>query len=216
INGLIADLQSVKGILGTDNAALGGTEQGLSSLHQKTAVISSGASDLSRQYEEFNKEIVKLASTLTTMIEDMNELSEAISLLSTRYDALDTGIQTYTEGVAALVAGFDQSAEAVTLLTTGSRELALYLSALCGSTDTLNEGALALAGGSEELNAGTAAFRAATTGMDTKVQTEIDNMISALTGGNGKTKSFVSDKNTNVTAVQFVISTDAVKTAEEE
>ena len=215
INGLIADLNSVKGTLGTDNAALGGTEQYLSALHQKTAALSSGASDLSKQYEEFNKEIVKLASTLTTMIGDMGELSEAISLLSTRYDALDTGIQTYTEGVAALVAGFDQSAEAVTLLTTGSRELALYLSALCGGTDTLNEGALALAGGSEELNAGTAAFRAATTGMDGKVQTEIDNMISALTGGNGKTKSFVSDKNTNVTAVQFVISTDAVKTAEE-
>ena len=216
INGLIADLNSVKGTLGTDNAALGGTEQYLSALHQKTAALSSGASDLSKQYEEFNKEIVKLASTLTTMIGDMGELSEAISLLSTRYDALDTGIQTYTEGVAALVAGFDQSAEAVTLLTTGSRELALYLSALCGGTDTLNEGALALAGGSEELNAGTAAFRAATTGMDGKVQTEIDNMISALTGGNGKTKSFVSDKNTNVTAVQFVISTDAVKTEEEE
>ena len=216
INGLIADLNSVKGTLGTDNAALGGTEQYLSALHQKTAALSSGASDLSKQYEEFNKEIVKLASTLTTMIGDMGELSEAISLLSTRYDALDTGIQTYTEGVAALVAGFDQSAEAVTLLTTGSRELALYLSALCGGTDTLNEGALALAGGSEELNAGTAAFRAATTGMDGKVQTEIDNMISALTGGNGKTKSFVSNKNTKVTAVQFVISTDAVKTAEEE
>ena len=216
INGLIADLQSVKGTLGTDNAALGGTEQYLSSLHQKTAVISSGASDLSKQYEEFNKEIVKLASTLTTMIDDMNELSEAISLLSTRYDALDTGIQTYTDGVAALVAGFDRSTEAITLLTTGSRELAVYLSALCGGTDALNGGALALADGTEELHAGTAAFRAATAGMDAKVQTEIDNMISSLTGGNGKTKSFVSDKNTNVTAVQFVISTDPVKVKDEE
>ena len=216
INGLIADLQSVKGTLGTDNAALGGTEQYLSSLHQKTAVISSGASDLSKQYEEFNKEIVKLASTLTTMIDDMNELSEAISLLSTRYDALDTGIQTYTDGVAALVAGFDRSAEAITLLATGSRELAVYLSALCGGTDALNGGALALADGTEELHAGTAAFRAATAGMDAKVQTEIDNMISSLTGGNGKTKSFVSDKNTNVTAVQFVISTDPVKVKDEE
>ena len=52
--------------------------------------------------------------------------------------------------------------------------------------------------------------------MDAKVQTEIDNMISSLTGGNGKTKSFVSDKNTNVTAVQFVISTDPVKVKDEE
>ena len=216
VNGLITDLNSVKGILGTDNAALGGTEQYLSALHQKTAAVSSGASELSKQYEEFNKEIVKLASTLTTMIGDMNELSEAISILSSRYDTLDTGIQAYTDGVAALVAGFDRSAEAITLLTTGSRELAVYLSALCEGTDALNEGALALADGSEELNAGTAAFRAATTGMDGKVQTEIDNMISSLTGGNGKTKSFVSDKNTKVTAVQFVISTDPVKVKDEE
>ena len=216
INGLIADLQSVKGTLSTDNAALGGTEQYLSALHQKTAAVSSGASELSKQYEEFNKEIVKLASTLTTMIGDMNELSEAISLLSSRYGTLDTGIQAYTDGVAALVAGFDRSAEAITLLTTGSRELAVYLSALCEGTDALNEGALALANGTEKLNAGTAAFRAATTGMDGKVQTEIDNMISSLTGGNGKTKSFVSDKNTKVTAVQFVISTDPVKVKDEE
>ena len=216
VNGLITDLNSVKGILGTDNAALGGTEQYLSALHQKTAAVSSGASELSKQYEEFNKEIVKLASTLTTMIGDMNELSEAISILSSRYDTLDTGIQAYTDGVAALVAGFDRSAEAITLLTTGSRELAVYLSALCEGTDALNEGALALADGTEKLNAGTAAFRAATTGMDGKVQTEIDNMISSLTGGNGKTKSFVSDKNTKVTAVQFVISTDPVKVKDEE
>ncbi|MGM9568190.1 MAG: hypothetical protein ACI3W6_08440 [Clostridia bacterium] len=216
INGLIADLQSVKGTLGTDNTALGGTEQYLTTLHQQTAAIQSGAADLSAQYEKFNEEIVKLASTLTTMINDMGELSEAISILSSRYDTLDAGIQAYTEGVAALVAGFDQSAEAITLLTTGSQELAVYLNALCGGTDDLNGGALALADGTDELNAGTAAFRAATTDMDAKVQTEIDNMISSLTGGNGKTKSFVSDKNTKVTAVQFVISTDPVEVKDEE
>lgn len=215
INGIIGDLNQVKATLGTNVAALNGTEQYLAALHQKTEAIHSGASNLSAQYETFNNEIIKLASTLTTIVDEMGKLSQAISVLSQNYGTLDNGIQEYTNGVATLVAGFDRSAEAMTLLTTGSQDLAIYLNALCNGTSALNDGAITLADGTTELNAGTAAFRNATSNMDQKVQQEIDNMISSLTGGNAKTKSFVSEKNTNVTAVQFVISTDPIKVEED-
>lgn len=47
--------------------------------------------------------------------------------------------------------------------------------------------------------------------MNKKVEAKIDDTIASLTGGDGKIKSFVSDKNTRVTAVQFVISADPIK-----
>ena len=41
-------------------------------------------------------------------------------------------------------------------------------------------------------------------------------MIDSFTGGDYEVKSFVSEKNTNVASVQFVIQTGAVKVEEEE
>ena len=50
--------------------------------------------------------------------------------------------------------------------------------------------------------------------MDTQISDEIDSMTSSITGGDGETASFVSDKNTNVDSVQFVIKTAAIEKAE--
>ena len=50
--------------------------------------------------------------------------------------------------------------------------------------------------------------------MDTQVEDEIDSLLSSLSGGEEVT-SFVSDKNTSVSSVQFVIQTEAVEMEEE-
>lgn len=214
INDILKDLSSVKSTLNGNVGTFQATQQNISALHKQAAAISNGATALSREYQTFNTKITELATTLTDMIQKMNSLSKAISALCAQYDELDSGIGDYTAGVAQIVAGFEESSENITLLTTGSKDLALYLNALCNGTDTLTDGVQTLSGGTTELYNGTNAFRNATTGMDEKVENEIDRMISSLTGGEGKTKSFVSDKNTRVTAVQFVIATDPIKSEE--
>ena len=50
--------------------------------------------------------------------------------------------------------------------------------------------------------------------MDTQVSDEINSMTASVTGGDGETVSYVSEKNTNVESVQFVIKTAAIEKAE--
>lgn len=216
INGILKDLSAVKATLGSNVGTLQTTKGNLSALHQQANAITDKATVLSEEYQVFNTKITELATTLTEMLQQMDTLSQAISLLCSEYDTLDSGIRDYTDGVAQIVVGFEEASESITLLTNGSKELALYLNALCNGTDSLASGAETLSSGATELFNGTTAFRNATTGMDEKVEAKIDDMIASLTGGDGKTKSFVSDKNTRVTAVQFVISTDPIKGEDEE
>ena len=59
-------------------------------------------------------------------------------------------------------------------------------------------------------------MRDETDGMDTEISDKIDDMLDSITGGDAETVSFVSDKNTDVDSVQFVIQTEAVKVKEKE
>ena len=46
---------------------------------------------------------------------------------------------------------------------------------------------------------------------DTQIQDQIDEMLSSLQGSDTETVSFVSEKNTNISSVQFVIKTDKIE-----
>ena len=52
--------------------------------------------------------------------------------------------------------------------------------------------------------------------MGEKTKEQIQDALKNLTGEEGKTNSFVSEKNTNVKGVQFVIKNDAIALPEEE
>jgi putative membrane protein len=65
--------------------------------------------------------------------------------------------------------------------------------------------------GINELVKGTAELYSNTKGLDKQVQDKIDISLSDLKGGEFTPTSFVSDKNTNVTMVQFVMKTDGVQ-----
>ena len=70
--------------------------------------------------------------------------------------------------------------------------------------------------GTGKLKDGTSEMREETSGMDTEIDEKIDELLETVTGGDFETVSFVSDKNTSVDSVQFVIKTDGVNMAEEE
>ena len=58
-------------------------------------------------------------------------------------------------------------------------------------------------------------FKDQTKDMDAQVDDVVDDMIDQLSGKDYEPKSFVSDKNTDIGLVQFVIRTDDIKKAEE-
>ena len=74
----------------------------------------------------------------------------------------------------------------------------------------LGSGAKSLLDGANTLKSGTNEFVQETADMNGEVSSEIDAMLSTVSGGETEVESFVSEKNTNVDAVQFVIQTEAI------
>jgi putative membrane protein len=66
------------------------------------------------------------------------------------------------------------------------------------------------------LTDGTGELRDNTTGLDTKLTDKINEVLDPLRGGTGSTHSFVSEKNTQVSSVQFVMHTPAIEKTESE
>ena len=65
--------------------------------------------------------------------------------------------------------------------------------------------------GTTQLANGTAEFADKTSGIDTQISDEVNDMVSSISRSDAKVVSFVSEKNTDVTSVQFVIKTAAIE-----
>lgn len=94
-------------------------------------------------------------------------------------------------------------------LGTGAQELANGLDQLAGGTGELASGVGSLA-------EGTQALAQETQGIPDKVQAEIDALMATYDKSDFEPASFTSSKNTNVTLVQFVMTTDSIKVTEPE
>ena len=92
-------------------------------------------------------------------------------------------------------------------LGTGVQELASGLDQLASGTGDLSEG-------TSDLAQGTQTLAQETQGIPDAVQAEIDELMSAYDKSDFEPASFTSSKNTNVTLVQFVMTTDSIKVDE--
>lgn len=54
-------------------------------------------------------------------------------------------------------------------------------------------------------------LREGTSGIDSEIEKEIDDLLEDILGSDEKPVSFVSEKNTSIKAVQFVLRTDPIK-----
>ena len=123
------------------------------------------------------------------------------------YGAFYQGLLDYTGAVSDAAAGAESLKVNMDTLYSHTGTLGL-------SVGKLNDAVGKLYGGTKELAGGTAEFVDKTADMDTQISEEIDAMTASVTGGDGKTVSVVSDKNTQVDSVQFVIKTAAIEKAE--
>lgn len=65
--------------------------------------------------------------------------------------------------------------------------------------------------GTVELRDGTAEFKKETSGITDDVDEELDSFFDEMTGKDMEIGSLVSEKNTNINSVQFVIKTDGIQ-----
>lgn len=210
----IASLQNVVALLGGNNAAIGGTESYLNAVSAGVTDLYNGVSDLKTKYNEFDAAISTLANTLGDMLIKMSALTDGVNTLVAKYTELDAGITEYTNGVATIVSSYGQIVDGVSSLATGSKKLLGGAGTLSSGASELYNGVVSLCDGASKLADGTSELYANTDGMDTQVQDKIDEILASIGGEETETVSFVSDKNTNVDSVQFVIKTSAIEKAE--
>lgn len=113
----------------------------------------------------------------------------------------------YTDAVSSAAAGAKSLKLNMDTLYSNTGKLKLSVGELSDAVGELYDG-------TGELTDGTTEFVDKTSDMDTQISDEIDSMTASLSGGDGDAESFVSEKNTNVNTVQFVIKTAAIEKAE--
>lgn len=179
---------------------LGGINQYLTTVNTNITALYQGAQSLNTEYAKLDAGIRSLAVAV-------QQLADGVNQLVTEYGKLDKGVNDYTEGVAKVIAGYSQIVTGTSDLLSGSGELRDGTAELVNSIAELYDG-------TSQLKDGTGEMRDETDGMDTQITDKIDEMVNGITGGNYELVSFVSEKNTNVKAVQFVIQTESVQIKE--
>lgn len=213
-------LIGIETLLKGDVAYIQGSNQLISgidaTLNSNSGELMKGALSLQSNYKTFDSKIQSMTTSLESLASNMETLKKAINTLVANYKKVDSGISDYTEAVKKITKGYDS-------ICKGSYNVADGTSALYNGTTDLVEGAFDLYNGSKdltdgtkELTDGTHEFYSETEDMDTEITDRIDNTINKLTGRNIETISFVSDKNTNVDSVLFVIKTPEIKIPEVE
>lgn len=210
----ISNLENIIQLLNANNAAIGGTESYLNNVSSGVEDLYTGVFTLKNEYDKFDTAISELSNSLSDMVTKMSALTSGINQLVSSYEEFDTGLNSYTNGVATVVFGYNQMIHGVSSLASGSKELLTGTDKLSSGSSELYDGIISLCDGAKELNAGTSELNAETSKMDTEIQDKIDEILSSIEGEETETKSFVSEKNTNVDNVQFVIKTAAIEKEE--
>lgn len=214
LNAQIKSLSDIITLLNGNNGAIAGTEKYLDTISENIDTLYSGVVNLQTSYAEFDKAVNTLADTLSGLMVQMTELSSAINQLTEKYTEFDTGVSSYTSGVNSIADGYKNLVSGVSDLASGSKKLISGSTDLSDGATDLYDGISSLCDGAKKLSDGTGEMKDKTTDMDTQVDEKIDSMISSISGGDSETVSFVSDKNTAVDSVQFVIKTEPIEISE--
>lgn len=149
------------------------------------------------------------------MIQLLQGSSAAINGAVTYLDGVNEQLTALRDGAESVSTGAATLAEGAADLDEGAASLQEGTETLQEGTSALESGTSELKSGTEELKEGTSQFVSETSGIDETITEKIDSLTSEITGSD-EVHSFLSDKNTNVESVQFVLKTEAIQMEEEE
>lgn len=213
---IIQELAGMETVLEGNQAALSGTEEYLDEVSRSIQQIYQGSSELNKSYTQFDAAISELVDSLSTLVGKLPELTDAIDLLVEKYGEFDQGVNLYTEGVVQVLIGQQEVLAGAASLNTGTHSLRAGSLNLYGHMDDLIRGTTDLYTGAEKLANGSTEFKERTGNIDEEIQEEIDATLLEIMGDASETISFVSEKNTEVESVQFVLKTNDLMMDDEE
>ena len=152
-----------------------------------------------------------VTSQISAAVSKANAAAGQIAELKAQLDSF----QSFYNGVYAYVSYVDSSSSGASSLKNALNELYTNTDKLDDATTQLHDKTKELLDGTNTLADGTDEFVKETANADDEIEDEIDSMLDSIRGSD-EVVSFVSDKNTNVKSVQFVIKTAAIEKAAEE
>ena len=164
-----------------------------------------------------------LADGVAALADGAKALSDGIGQLADGTSQLQSGVTELNDGGKELADGTRDLADGVSGLADGAKELTDAADDLKDGTSQLADGTRDfltgtqdLADGVKELKEGTDEFKDKTSDIDTQIDDEIDKVVNDFAGSDFTPLSFVSDKNTKIGLVQFVMKTEGIKLPEKE
>lgn len=155
--------------------------------------------------------------------ESVGQLQAAVQALAQGSANLAEGVNAYTQGADQLSDQFKALPQGAAQLESGVEALKKGASGLCLGAKRLGSGSSQLASGMNdllsgagELTEGTGEMREETQDIDTELQQQVDDALTQYTGGNFEAHSFVSERNTRVSALQFVMRTAGIEVDSEQ
>lgn len=196
-------------------SGISGLDEGLKSLISQNDSLVAGALGIQQNaFDSVNKQLSGMGIPEITPENYLDILSGNTSLSAVK-SQLDN-VVSFTNGVIAYTSGASQLEAGASEIKVGVSELSLSLSrAALGAQDLydgasqLNYAVRSLQRGLAEYRSGVAELRDGTDGIENEISDKIDELLQELSGSD-EVISFVSEKNTDVTSVQFVLKTGAI------
>lgn len=204
------------------NTGAGALKEGLLQLTNQNDTLNNGALSIQQAtFDSVNGQLVQMGLGLPLLTpENYNTVLSAIPDLAAVKQQLDgivqftQGLKKYTEGVSQLGIGASDLAEGSAEFKASSSIISLSANDIFEAGVQLNKGIRSLKEGLAAYKEGTKELRAGTSDIDSEIANRIDEMLSSISGKGDKVVSFVSEKNINVSAVQFVLRTEAISIPE--
>lgn len=203
--GLIKAKEGVDQLLGSYQTR---QELGSASTQSQLKQLTEGASAL-------KDGVASLADGAGSLADGIGQLADGTNQLQSGVSELNDGGWELADGTKDLQSGVSDLADGVKELTDASDDLKDGSGQLADGTGDLLDGTQDLVDGVGELKDGTDEFKDKSSDIDTQIDEEVDKVINNFSGSDFTPLSFVSDKNTNVNLVQFVMKTDGIKMPEE-
>ena len=189
-------------------------DQEATALYQCAATGNTGINDytsavnkITTGYASITGGAKDLADGTATLYQGTQELVKGTQSLKDGAGTLSAGTESLLNGALSLQSGAGQLADNTLTLQNGSKSLAEGAAALKDGTKEMKED-------TKELSDDTDEFQSETADLDTKISDKISDTIDDMTGKDVETVSFVSEKNTNIESVLFVIKTPAIQKEE--
>ncbi|MFZ7134309.1 MAG: hypothetical protein ACOWWR_18330 [Eubacteriales bacterium] len=197
---------------------------GLSQLISQNDSIINGALAIQQAtFDSINSQLSAMSLGLPTLTpENYGAILTPIPDLVDAKEQLDSiveftqGLTSYMNGVAHLGDGAYDLAGGTAEFKSSSSVIAASANELYSSGVELNKAIKKLQEGFSTYKKGTKELRNGTSGMNSDIDKMINEMLSSISGNDDEVVSFVSDKNTNISAVQFVVKTDSINLPETE